>query len=219
VTLLRAKDQDGAAVYRSGIFRLFAQPPGGETPVTRIVDADDLAVVTFLGPDMLSLVDGALRAEFRSSFRVDVHDRPLARADGDDNAVMTFEHAARELVTELEAGFRTALIVRPDPDPEASLRARYHVPPTEEGPLPDWSIRFAVGHNSATVRPHDDGIVRLTSIGSSLREGRQVIDLFEPARGPHYALARPDVERLAVDIRLFLSGRRDRFVPLSAHSR
>src|SRR5665213_3243332 len=121
VALLRAKDQTGAAVHRGGVFRLFSQPPGEKAPVTRIVDADDLPVVTFLGPDMFSLVDGALRAQFRASFRVDVLDRsfpPVASASTRD---MSFEDAMRELVAELEAGFRTTLIMRPDPDPEASL--------------------------------------------------------------------------------------------------
>jgi hypothetical protein len=222
VALLRAKDQTGVPVYRSGTFRLFSQPAGAEEPVTRIVDADDLPVVTFLGPDMFSLAGGALRAQFRTSFRVDVADRafpPPASAHTSAGRVadgLSFEGAMRELVAELEAGFRTALIMRPDPDPEASLRARYHVPPTEEGPLPDWSMRFAVGHNSATIRPHDDGIVRLTSIGSSLRGGRQVIDLFEPTHGPLYKLIRSDIERLAVDVRRFLSNRREFYLPLSS---
>jgi hypothetical protein len=219
VALLRAKDQTGVPAYRAGTFRLFSQPPGAGEPVTRIVDADDLPVVTFLGPDMFSLVDGALRAQFRASFRVDVLDRPFPPAAGADADGVSFDGAMRELVAELEAGFRTALIMRPDPDPEASLRARYHVPPAEEGPLPDWSMRFAVGHNSATIRPHDDGIVRLTSIGSSLRGGRQVIDLFEPAHGPLYKLIPSDIARLAIDVRRFLSNRREFYLPLSSSSR
>jgi len=218
VALLRAKDQTGVPVYRTGTFRLFSQPAGAEEPVTRIVDADDLPVVTFLGPDMFSLAGGALRAQFRASFRADVLDRPFPAVSVDTDGV-SFEDAMRELVAELEAGFRTALIMRPDPDPEASLRARYHVPPTEEGPLPDWSMRFAVGHNSATIRPHDDGIVRLTSIGSSLRGGRQVIDLFEPAQGSLYKLISSDIARLAVDVRRFLSNRREFYVPNSAKVR
>jgi hypothetical protein len=216
VALLRAKDQtSGAAVYRAGTFRLFSHPPGEDAPVTRIVDVDDLPVVTFLGPDMFSLVNGALRAQFRPSFRVDVLDRPFPPVAGANASDMSFEDAMRELVAELEAGFRNALIMRPDPDPEASLRARYHAPPTEDGPLPDWSMRFAVGHNSATIRPHDDGIVRLTTIGSSLRGDRQVIDLFEPARGPLYKRTPPDIERLAIDIRRFLSNRLEKFTTQS----
>ena len=215
VALVRSKDQQGPAVYRGGTFQLFSKPAGAEAPVTRVVDDTGLPVVTFLGPDMFSLVDGLLRAQLRTSFRIDVLDRPFPATGGDDNAAMMFDHAMRELVAELEAGFRAALLIRPDPDPDASLRARYHVPPTEEGPLPDFSMRFAVGHNSATVRPHDDGIIRLTCIGSSLRGGRQVIDLFEPATGSLYALKPPDVARLANDIRAFLGNRRERFVPMS----
>jgi hypothetical protein len=219
VALLRAKDQAGVPVYRGGTFRLFSQPPGAPEPVTCIVDADDLPVVTFLGPDMFSIVEGALRAQFRTSFRVDVLDQPFPPVASANKDGLSFEGAMRELVAELEAGFRGALIMRPDPDPDASLRARYHIPPTEEGPLPDWSMRFAVGHNSATIRPHDDGIVRLTSIGSSLRGGRQVIDLFEPAQGALYKLNQPDIERLAIDIRRFLSNRREFYVATSAKVR
>jgi hypothetical protein len=76
-------------------------------------------------------------------------------------------------------------------------------------------MRFAVGHGSATVRPHDDGIVRLTCIGTSLRGERQVIDLFEPRSGSRYALKPPDIARLANDIRAFLGERREHFVPMS----
>ncbi len=219
VSLVRAKDQNGVPVYRSGVFRLFAQPPGAPAPLTCILDADGLPLVTFLGPDTFSLVDGALRAEFRPTFRVDVLERPFPGANDGAEADMMYEHAARELVAELEAGFRTALIMRPDPDPEASLRARYNVPPIEDGPLSDWSVRFAVGHNSSTLRPHDDGIVRLTNSGTSVRDGQQVVDLFEPVGGPHYQLKTADIARLAGDIRSFLSGRRERFVPVSGGSR
>ena len=66
---------------------------------------------------------------------------------------MTYDDAARELVAELEAGFRSALLLRPDPDPAASARALRGLPPVEEGPLIDNSVRFAVGHASATLRP------------------------------------------------------------------
>lgn len=215
VELLRAKDLDGPRVHRRGVFRLFDRVENVPGPVTRIIDADGLPLVTFLGTDMLSVVDGALRAELRPSFRVDVNDRPFPNASRADDEVMMYDAAMRDLVAELEAGFRTALIMRPDPNPEASLRARYQVPPTEDGPLPDFSMRFAVGHNSATVRPFDDGIIRLTCIGSTVRDGRQVIDLFETAQGPHYALKPPDIERLANDIRAFLSDRRQRFASIA----
>jgi hypothetical protein len=215
VAIVRAKDQNGPAIYRSGVFRLFERAADQEKAGTRIIDADGLPLVTFLGTDTLSVVDGALRAEMRSSFRVDVLDRPFADSARNDDELMEYERATRELVAELEAGFRGTLLLRPDPDPEASQRARYRVPPAEEGPLSDWSMRFAVGHNSATIRPDDLGIVRLTSIGSSVRAGRQRVDLFEPAQGARYELKPPDIERLANDIRAFLGGRRERFVPLS----
>jgi hypothetical protein len=214
VALVRAKDQNGPAVYRNGVFHLFAQPLAGEAPVTCVLDGSDLPIVTFLGTDTLSVVDDALRAELRPSFRIDVRDRPFPQASG-EGAIISYEQATRELVAELEAGFRAALLYRPDPDPDASLRARYRVPPTEEGPLRDWSMRFAVGHNSATLRPHDLDIVRLTCLGSSVRNGRQVVDLFEPLDGADYALTSRDMTRLAANVRAFLAERRDRFRALA----
>ena len=216
VSIVRAVDQNGPAIFRSGEFHLFEPVAEGAQALTRITDADGLPLVTFLGTDTLSVVDGALRAEMRSSFRVDVLDRPFPGTPLANDALVSYEHATRELVAELEAGFRSALLMRPDPDPDASLRARYRIPPIEEGPLSDWSMRFAVGHQSATIRPHDDGIVRLSCIGSSLRDGLQVTDLFEPAGGADYALTSPDIMRLANDIRAFLAGRLERFVPLSS---
>jgi hypothetical protein len=75
-------------------------------------------------------------------------------------------------------------------------------------------MRFAVGHNSATVRPHDLDTVRLTCLGSSVRAGRQVVDVFEPLDGVDYALISRDVTRLAANVRAFLAERRDRFRPL-----
>jgi len=214
VAMLRAKDQNGPAVYRSGDFRLFDRPGAASNPVTRIVDADGLSLVTFRGSDTLSVVDGALRVTLRSSFRIDVLDRPFPPQAG-AAAAMTFERAARELVAELEAGFRSALILRPDPDPAASVRARPGALPVEEGPLIDNSVRFAVGHAAATLRPEGDDGIRLTCIGSSLRAGRQFADLFEPASGARYAFEPDEIARLGADVRAFLSNRRERFVSFS----
>jgi hypothetical protein len=216
VAIVRAVDQRGPAVFRSGEFHLFEPVAAGAEALTRITDADGLPLVTFLGTDTLSVVDGALHAEMRPSFGVDVLDRPFPETPVPTGELVSYEDAARALVAELEAGFRTELLMRPDPDPDASLRARYGIPPIEEGPLSDWSMRFAVGHNSATIRPYDDGIVRLSCIGSSVRDGRQVTDLFEPATGAQFALNDPEIERLANDIRAFLAGRRERFVPSSS---
>jgi hypothetical protein len=214
VAIVRAVDQHGPAIFRSGDFHLFEPVAAGEAALTRVTDADGLPLVTLLGTDTLSVVEGALRAEMRSSFRVDVLDRPFPDAPLDNDALITYEQATRELVAELEAGFRAALLMRPDPDHDASSRARYRIPPIEEGPLRDWSMRFAVGHNSATVRPHDDGIVHLSCVGSSLRDGAQVADRFEPAGGAEYALTSAGTVRLANDIRAFLANRRERFIPL-----
>lgn len=214
VALLRAKDQSGAPVHRSGDFRLFDRPNPAENPVTRIVDTDGLPLVTLLGTDTPSVVEGALRIALRPTFRIDVLEQPFASAP-DGAGAMTFERATRELVAELEAGFRSALIMRPDPDPEASARGRHGLPPVEEGPLLDHSVRFAVGHASATLRPDGESGVRLTCIGSSVRAGRQLTDLFEPASGAYYAFDPAGIERLGGDIRAFLSNRRERFVSYS----
>ena len=215
IALLRAEVLAGTPVYRSGTFHLFDRPAAAGNPVTRIVDADGLPLVTFRGSDTLSVVDGALRVALRSSFRIEVFDHPVGARPFTAGSVSTYESAARDLVAELEAGFRSALIVRPDPDPAASERARHGLPPVEAGPLVDRSVRFAVGHASATLRPDGEHGVRLTCVGSSVRDGKQFADLFEPAAGARYAFEPGDVERLAADIRAFLSGRRERFAAFS----
>jgi len=214
VALLRSKDARGAPVYLSGTFRLFDRPSAGANPGTRIVDANGLSLVTFRGSDMLSVVDGNLRVALRPTFRIDVRDAPFP-APG-EAAPLDFERTTRELVAELEAGFRSALILRPDPEPDASARAQRGIPPVEDGPLVDRSVRFAVGHASATLRPEGTEGVRLTCIGSSVRAGKQFADLFEPAAGPHYAFAPDDVVRLGADVRAFLSNRREGFRAYSA---
>jgi hypothetical protein len=211
--LLRAKELRGNSVYRSGTFRLFDRPNAGANPVTRIVDADGLPLVTFRGSDMLTVIDDMLRVALRPSFQIDVLDHPFEAPA--ESGELTYERVSRELVVELEAGFRSALILRPDPDPDASARARRGLGPVEEGPLIDNSMRFAVGHLSATLRPVTDGGVRLTCVGSSVRDGRQFADLFEPAAGARYAFEADEVARLGADIRAFLSGRRERFVSFS----
>jgi hypothetical protein len=213
VALMRAKDQSGAPVYRSGEFRLFDRPNAAENPVTRVLDEGGLPIVTLLGTDTPSVVDGALRVTLRPTFRIDVCEQPFPPAD--DAGAMTYERATRELVAELEAGFRSALILRPDPDPDASARRRHGLPPVEDGPLLDRSVRFAVGHASATLRPDGDSGVRLTCIGSSVRFGRQLTDLFEPAAGACYPFEAAAIERLGADIRAFLCNRRERFVAYS----
>jgi len=75
--------------------------------------------------------------------------------------------------------------------------------------------RIAVGHASATLRPDGEGAVRLTCVGSSVRDGKQLADLFEPDTGNHYLFEPDDLERLAADIRAFLSNRRERFAAFS----
>jgi len=213
VALLRAPGLRGTAVYRSGEFRLFDRPNPAKNALTRVVDADGLPLVTLLGTDTPAIADGALRVTLRPTFRIDVREEPFAAPA--ERAPPTYESVARELVAELEAGFRSALLLRPDPDPEAGARRRFGLPPVEEGPLLDNSMRFAVGHAAATLRPDGPDGVRLTCIGSSVWNGRQLTDLFEPVAGARYAFEPPDIERLAGDIRAFLSNRRERFAAYS----
>lgn len=214
VALLRSTDGTGVPVYRSGTFRLFDRPSADANPATRIVDANELSLVTFRGSDMLSIVDGTLRVALRPTFRIDVRDGPFPALDA--AVQLDYERVTRELVAEMEAGFRSALILRPDPEPEASARAQRGMPPVEDGPLVDRSVRFAVGHASATVRPEGAASVRLTCVGSSVRAGKQFADLFEPAAGAHYAFEPADVVRLGADVRAFLSNRRAGFRAYSA---
>jgi hypothetical protein len=214
VALLRSKDGTGVPVYRSCTFRLFDRPSAQANPATRIVDANDLALVTFRGSDMLSIVDETLRVALRPTFRVDVSDRPFPAPESAEP--LDFERVTRELVAELEAAFRNALILRPDPDPDASARAQRGIPPVEDGPLVDRSVRFAVGHASATLRPEGTEGVRLTCIGSSVRAGKQFADLFEPEAGADYAFEPGEVVRLGADVRAFLSDRRAGFRSYSA---
>jgi hypothetical protein len=89
------------------------------------------------------------------------------------------------------------------------------LPPVEEGPLLDNSVRFALGHASATLRPDGESGVRLICVGSSVVGGKQLADLFEPAAGAHYAFEPADIVRLGFDIRAFQSNRRERFVSFS----
>jgi hypothetical protein len=215
VALLRAKDLDGTPVYRSGTFRLFDRPNAREKPVTRIVDDAWLPLVTFRGADTLSIDDDTLRVRLRPSFRIDVLDRPFP-PPAPGAAPLDYERATREIVAELEAGFRSALILRPDPDPQSGARALRGLAPVEEGPLIDQSVRFAVGHASATLRPEGEDAIRLTCVGSSIRNGKQFADLFEPAAGATYTFAPDELERLGADARAFLSHRRERFVAYSA---
>jgi hypothetical protein len=211
--LLRSKDVTGVPVYRTGTFRLFDRPNPSDNPVTRIVDGAGLPLVTFRGSDMLSVDGDVLRVALRKTFRIDVHGAPPPTPA--EVAPVTYDLAARELAAELEAGFRSSLLVRPDPDPEAGARALRGLAPVEPGPLLDNSMRFAVGHLSATLRPDGEDGVRLTCVGSSVWNGKQLADLFEPTGGARYAFEAADVERLGADIRAFLCNRRERFVSFS----
>jgi hypothetical protein len=221
VAILRAKDQLGGAVFRAGRLEMLS-PPDETTdplvaraaPIARVVDPAGLPLVTVLGGDALSLWNGRVRAEFRSSMRVELDDRPIPPPLLHEAAgAPTFQRAMRELAAELEAGFRATLLMRPDPDPDASARARAGVLSTDARPLSDGSVRFAVGHSAATLFPDaENGGIRLTCIGSAIRWGRQIVENYVPAAGPQYPLDPGAVERLGADVRAFLCDRRDGFV-------
>jgi hypothetical protein len=224
VAIVRAKDQLGGSVRRRGCLRLSGTPAdvrrtvdaAHALPLAQILDDDGSPLVTFLGRDRLSLWNGRLRVEFRSSFRVDLDDRPFPPPVLRDEAPpVTFERAMRELAAELEAGFRTALLLRPDPDPDASASARAGHRPFEAGPLSDGSVRFAVGHATATLRPDGERGIRLTCVGSEVWFGRQFTQVFEPAAGSCYDFVADDVERLGADVRAFLNNRRERFLMMT----
>jgi hypothetical protein len=164
--------------------------------LARIVDADALPLVTLLGGDTITLWNDLLSAELRPSLRIDVLDRPFPQRPASEPESPDFERTARELAAELEAGFRGALLLQP-------------------APLLDKSVRFAVGHAAATLYPGPAGGMRLVCIGSEVRFDQQFAIPFVPARGALYAFEAGEIERLAADIRAFLSNRRERFAPVS----
>jgi len=221
VEMLRAKDQVGRPVQRIGILRLSAPAVQlhervqrrSDAPVARIVDSAELSLATLTGRDRLSLDEDGVRWELRPSFRIDVVERAAGEAPLRE-VVLDFEDATRDVATELEAGFRSALRMRPDPAHDAGVRAQYGVPPVEPAALPDGSVRFAVGHASTILRPEGTNALRLTCIETTIVGNRQVAASFEPPRGPRYALGTTDVARLAADIRAFFSGRRDHFTAI-----
>jgi len=224
VLLLRATDQTRRPVRRYGTLRLsvpldvlHARLRSRSTaPVVRIVDAAGLPIATLTGRDDLefALAGEALRWRIRPTFRIDVMDRGDAEV-GPPEIALNYDEATREMATEMEAGYRSALRMRPDPAPEAGLRAQHGVPPVEPGPLPDLSVRFAVSHSSATIRPDGTNAVHLTCIETSVVHNRQYAVAFEPPRGPRYALGTSDMARLAADVRAFFSHRREGFTALT----
>lgn len=201
VALVQSKLLGGLPVHRTGIFRMFDRPNEADNPVTRILDAAGVPLVTFRGADMLTVIGPILRVALRATFHVDVQEGPFPPVERPAQLRLNYQLTTREVVPELEAAFRRALIMRPNS--------------VEEGPLIDNSVRFAVGHLSATLRPDGLDGLRLTCIGSSVRDGRQFADLFEPATGARYAFEPDDVVRLGADVRAFLSSRREGFVSYS----
>lgn len=201
VALVQSKLLGGLPVHRTGIFRMLERAAPADNPVTRIVDEAGVPLVTFRGADQLTIIGPVLRVALRATFHVDVQDGPFPPVERPAQLRLNYQLTTREIVPELEAAFRRALIMRPNA--------------VEEGPLIDNSVRFAVGHASATLRPDGLDAVRLTCIGTSVRDGRQLADLFEPAAGARYAFEPDDVVRLGADIRAFLSSRREGFVSYS----
>jgi hypothetical protein len=224
VAMLRAADQTQRPVRRYGTLRLCVPRDilvgrvraRSDAPIVRIVDAAGLPIATLHGRDELALaLEGeALRWRLRPTFRIDVLERGGAEV-GPPEIPLDYDAATREMATEMEAGYRAALRMRPDPTPEAGVRALHGVPPVEPGPLPDGSVRFAVGHTSATIRPDGTNALRCTCIETTIVRNRQYAVAFEPPRGPRYALGTSDVARLAADVRAFFSHRRDGFNALT----
>ena len=220
VSIVRGRDQRGRGVVRSGILRLVAAPDDVrriveerlEEPVAQIVDADELPIVSLLGTDALTMfANNLLSAQLRATLRVDIMDRPF-RAAYDDFVPLSYDRAARMLAAELEAGFRSLLLFRPDPEPDPELRVRVlpGIPQASQGPLHDGSIRFAVGHVAVTLHPSEGGM-RLTCILSELNFAWQRVHVFKPIVGDQYELEDDEIERLGGDIRAFLCERADKF--------
>ena len=205
-------------MIRNGTFSLVVEPgdvealveAGAGEPIAMIVDAGGLPIVSILDTDTFETFGDLISVEFRSSFRVDILGRPFPRPTFGDDVPYTYERAARELAAELEAGLRTMLLFRPDPDPSAGVRTRHGVPATASSPLKDNSIRFAVGHLASTLVP-DDGAIRITCVLSEVRPNWQRVHLMHPLGGNRYELERGEIERLGSDIRAFLFNQLDRF--------
>ena len=217
LSILRAKQLRGEAVLRAGTLReLFtAGRPlpivGAHTdrPIACIDDENGFAIATLLERDALSMDFGPVRVVLRPSFRIDVAVEPFPVPP---ERLPEFAEATRGIAAELEAGFRSALIVRPDPDPEASIRADRGLPPIETGPLSDGSVRFAIGHASAMLRPEGKGTIGLVCTETIVRGVHQVAERYVPQSGPIYALLPSQLQALAADIRAFLNGRRTGFI-------
>ncbi len=210
-SILRAVDQQAQPVVREGRLRLSDAAAASDAPVAHLLDADELPIVTVLGRDGLSLVDDRVRVTLRPTMRVDFAERPPVGPQIDEIPELTLASVARELAAELEAGFRADLLMRPDPDPPASLRARYGSPPVEPRPLGDGSWRFAVDHAAATLYADGESALRLVCVGSDIRFGRQYADRYQPPGGARYVFVPDEIVRLGADIRAFLSGRWERF--------
>jgi hypothetical protein len=202
-SLTNPSDPRALTTVRNGTLRLPESPCdaqslaelGRDEVLVRIVDADELPLVTLLGADTVTLWNDLLSAELRPAFRIDLLDRPFPPS-ANEPSPRDFERVARELAAELEAGFRAALLLQP-------------------APLLDKSVRFAVGHAAATLYPDAAGGIRLVCIGSEVRFDQQFASPFVPVRGARYAFEPREIERLAADIRAFLSNRRERFEPVS----
>lgn len=219
VSIIRAKNQaGGAGVIRNGTLALVLTPDevratvaaGQEEPLAVIVDATGLPLVAVMGNDTFSLHGDIISVAFRATFRVDILARPFPRSLVADYEPMTYERAARELAAELEAGLRSMLLVRPDPDPSAGV-PRHGVPATASAPLRDNSVRFAVGHLAATLFP-DDGGIRLMCVQSEVKPTWQRVHLRVPITGEQFALEADDIEQLGAYIRAFLCGHHVDFI-------
>ena len=216
VSILRAPGLHGEAVIRAGTLRALSAkerrlPIVGavtDRPIGCVDDDGGFAIATLLETDTFDIDFGPLRAILRPSFRIDVAADPFPIPP---ERLPDFHAATRDIAAELEAGFRTALIVRPDPDPSAGIRADRGLPPVDTGPLSDGSVRFAIGHSSARLVPEGKGSIALVCTETVVREIEQVAERYVPQRGGTYALLPSEIRQLTSDIRAFLNGRREGF--------
>jgi len=218
LAMRRAKDQSLYPILRVGTLRL-AVPSWAlvntiesrlDTVVARVFDEEHLPIATFIGRDRLATMNGRLHFELRPTFTIDVElrDPNVVPAPG---YMIDYARATRDVAAELEAGFRGDLRFRPDPDPAASLRASYGVSALDDRPLPDGSVRFAVGHASTALHPDGPAGLRLRCVEVRVERNHQIATDYELAFGCRYALESTDIRRLAADMRLFLSHRFERF--------
>jgi hypothetical protein len=213
VRMHRSIDPTGPSIVRRGRFAVV----GEHGP--QVVDEAGVAIVTIVERDVVTPTNRGVRVDLRPSFRIEISTRPFSLEPPHDDAAVGFDWATRDLAAEMEASFRGALLMRPDPNHGASVRAQHRVAPIEAASLRDHSVRFAVDHASVTLHPEGEAAIRLTCIQSTVRGVRQYVEHFQTPEGPRYPATAAAIERLAADMRAFLSGRHGHFTKCPSASR